>query len=44
MAASVLYMSGSLDGFISTADDYLGGADGERLHRWFDGIAGAVLR
>jgi dihydrofolate reductase len=33
-------MSVSLDGYISTADDYLGGDDGERLHRWFDRIGG----
>ena len=33
---SVLYMSVSLDGYISTPDDYLGGEDGERLHKWFD--------
>ena len=36
MATSVLFMSVSLDGYISTPDDYLGGDDGERLHRWFD--------
>jgi dihydrofolate reductase len=35
MSNAVLYMSVSLDGYISTPDDYLGGADGERLHRWF---------
>lgn len=38
MSASVLYMSVSLDGYISTTDDYLGGENGERLHRWFDRI------
>jgi dihydrofolate reductase len=41
MSASVLYMSVSLDGYISTADDYLGGEDGERLHRWFDRLDSA---
>jgi dihydrofolate reductase len=36
MVTSVLFMSVSLDGYISTPDDYLGGEDGERLHRWFE--------
>src|SRR5690242_16561879 len=41
MAQSVLFMSVSLDGYISTPDDYLGGDDGERLHRWFERIDAA---
>jgi dihydrofolate reductase len=36
MSTSVLYMSVSLDGYVSTPDDYLGGEDGERLHKWFE--------
>lgn len=36
MANAVLYMSVSVDGYISTPDDYLGGEDGERLHKWFE--------
>ncbi len=39
--ASVLYMSVSLDGYVSTLDDYLGGEDGERLHRWFERVDAA---
>ncbi len=35
MSKSVLSMSMSLDGYIATPDDYLGGADDERLHHWF---------
>ncbi len=34
MSASVLDMSMSLDGFIADPNDYLGGDDGERLHKW----------
>jgi dihydrofolate reductase len=34
MAASVLYMSMSLDGYIADANDALGGDDGTRLHAW----------
>ncbi len=34
MSISVLDMSMSLDGYIADADDYLGGEDGERLHKW----------
>jgi dihydrofolate reductase len=33
--AAVLYMSVSLDGYISTPDDFLGGSDGNRLHDWY---------
>ena len=36
MSASVLDMSVSLDGFIADPDDFLGGDDGERLHKWAD--------
>jgi hypothetical protein len=32
---SVLYMSMSLDGYISDPDDFLGGDDGKHLHEWF---------
>jgi dihydrofolate reductase len=34
MSISILDMSMSLDGYIADADDYLGGEDGERLHKW----------
>lgn len=34
MTSSVLDMSMSVDGYIADPDDYLGGADGERLHHW----------
>jgi dihydrofolate reductase len=33
---SVLDMSMSLDGYIADPDDFLGGDDGERLHKWAD--------
>ena len=36
MSASVLDMSMSLDGYIADPDDFLGGDDGERLHKWAD--------
>ena len=36
MSASVLDMSMSLDGYIADANDFLGGDDGERLHKWAD--------
>lgn len=36
MSKSILDMSMSLDGYIADADDYLGGEDGERLHKWAD--------
>jgi dihydrofolate reductase len=32
----VLDMSVSLDGYIADPDDFLGGDDGERLHKWAD--------
>jgi dihydrofolate reductase len=32
---TVLYMSMSLDGYVSTPDDFLGGDDGNRLHEWY---------
>ncbi|MFI6830550.1 dihydrofolate reductase family protein [Kribbella sp. NPDC050241] len=35
MSKSVLDMSVSVDGYIADLDDYLGGADGHRLHNWF---------
>ena len=35
MATIVLDISVSLDGYIATPDDRLGGQDGELLHRWF---------
>jgi dihydrofolate reductase len=34
--ATVLYMSVSVDGYISTPDDFLGGDDGNRLHEWYE--------
>ncbi|WP_232667679.1 dihydrofolate reductase family protein [Pseudonocardia sp. TRM90224] len=34
MSVSILDMSMSLDGYVADHDDYLGGADGERLHAW----------
>src|SRR5690349_19341709 len=36
MSISVLDMSMSLDGYIADPDDFLGGEDGERLHKWDD--------
>ena len=36
MSASVLDMSVSVDGYIADPDDFLGGDDGERLHKWAD--------
>lgn len=36
MSISVLDMSMSLDGYIADPDDFLGGDDGERLHKWAD--------
>ena len=43
MSASVLDMSMSVDGYISDPNDFLGGDDGERLHKWAeaDGESGA---
>jgi dihydrofolate reductase len=35
MSRSILFMSVSVDGYIADENDFLGGADGERLHRWF---------
>jgi hypothetical protein len=29
-------MSVSLDGYVADPDDFLGGEDGERLHKWAD--------
>ncbi|MFI7470181.1 hypothetical protein [Nonomuraea sp. NPDC049646] len=36
MSKSVLDMSMSLDGYVADPNDYLGGEDGERLHKWAD--------
>ncbi len=36
MSVSVLDMSVSLDGYVADPDDFLGGEDGERLHKWAD--------
>jgi dihydrofolate reductase len=36
VSASVLDMSVSLDGYIADPNDFLGGDDGERLHKWAD--------
>jgi dihydrofolate reductase len=36
VSASVLDMSMSLDGYIADSNDFLGGDDGERLHKWAD--------
>ncbi|MCX5251183.1 dihydrofolate reductase family protein [Streptomyces sp. NBC_00201] len=36
MSTSVLDMSMSLDGYIADPEDFLGGDDGERLHKWAD--------
>ncbi|GLP64718.1 deaminase [Streptomyces sp. TUS-ST3] len=36
MSVSVLDMSMSLDGYIADPNDFLGGDDGERLHKWAD--------
>jgi dihydrofolate reductase len=45
MAASILYMSMSLDGYIADPNDFLGGDDGGRLHEWFGfGADGAPAR
>lgn len=34
VSTSVLDMSVSLDGYVADPDDFLGGEDGERLHKW----------
>jgi dihydrofolate reductase len=36
LSLSVLDMSMSVDGYIAGPDDFLGGDDGERLHKWAD--------
>jgi dihydrofolate reductase len=36
VSVSVLDMSMSLDGYIADPHDFLGGDDGERLHKWAD--------
>jgi len=42
VSTSVLDMSVSLDGYIADPDDFLGGDDGERLHKWADVASGPV--
>ncbi len=44
MSVSVLDMSMSLDGYIADPDDFLGGEDGERLHKWADVQPGPVAQ
>ena len=44
MSASVLDMSMSLDGYIADPNDFLGGDDGERLHKWADADTSASCR
>jgi dihydrofolate reductase len=44
VSASVLDMSMSLDGYIADPDDFLGGGDGERLHKWADVESGPVAQ
>jgi dihydrofolate reductase len=41
VSISALDMSVSLDGYIAGPDDFLGGDDGERLHKWADAKEGA---
>ena len=45
MSASVLDMSMSLDGYVADPNDFLGGDDGERLHKWAeaDGDSGQTV-
>jgi dihydrofolate reductase len=38
VSVSILDMSMSVDGYIADADDFLGGDDGERLHKWADAV------
>jgi dihydrofolate reductase len=40
MSVSVLDMSMSLDGYVADPDDFLGGEDGERLHKWAEAESG----
>jgi dihydrofolate reductase len=42
VSISVLDMSVSLDGYIADPDDFLGGDDGERLHKWDGDPSGPV--
>jgi dihydrofolate reductase len=44
MAISVLDMSVSLDGYIADEHDFLGGEDGERLHKWMEAGDDAIAR
>jgi len=41
VSVSVLDMSVSLDGYIADPNDFLGGDDGERLHKWADADGGS---
>jgi dihydrofolate reductase len=42
MSSAVLFMSVSVDGYVADENDFLGGPDGERLHKWFSpGDSGA---
>lgn len=43
MPKSILDMSVSLDGYVADANDFLGGDDGERLHKWADVEDGSGL-
>jgi dihydrofolate reductase len=38
VSVSILDMSVSLDGYVAGPDDFLGGDDGERLHKWADAV------
>jgi dihydrofolate reductase len=44
MSVSVLDMSVSLDGYVAGPDDFLGGDDGERLHKWADAPSGPTAQ
>ncbi len=44
MAIAVLDMSVSLDGYVADENDYLGGDDGERLHKWAEAGDESVAR
>ncbi len=44
VSTSVLDMSMSLDGYIADPHDFLGGDDGERLHKWADLSSGPVAQ
>jgi len=42
VSISVLDMSVSLDGYVADPNDFLGGEDGERLHKWAGASSGPV--